>query len=122
MTIFLVITDFHAFSPAFLAQICGVLYFYRPQRSWGKVIFSEACVKNSVYREGGHAWQGVVHGRGACMAGGACMVGACMAGGHVWQGACIAGGVHGRGMYVARGVGVAGGACVAGGIHGRGHA
>ena len=24
------------------------LYFYRPQRSWGKVIFSEACVKNSV--------------------------------------------------------------------------
>ena len=25
-------------------------YFYRPQRSWGKVIFSEACVKNSVHR------------------------------------------------------------------------
>ena len=25
---------------------------YRPQRSWGKVIFSEACVKNSVHREG----------------------------------------------------------------------
>ena len=24
--------------------------FYRPQRSWGKVIFSEACVKNSVHR------------------------------------------------------------------------
>ena len=23
---------------------------YRPQRSWGKVIFSEACVKNSVHR------------------------------------------------------------------------
>ena len=23
--------------------------FYRPQRSWGKVIFSEACVKNSVH-------------------------------------------------------------------------
>ena len=25
---------------------------YRPQRSWGKVIFSEACVKNSVHRVG----------------------------------------------------------------------
>ena len=23
---------------------------YRPQRSWGKVIFSEECVKNSVHR------------------------------------------------------------------------
>ena len=31
-------------------------YIYRPQRSWGKVIFSEACVKNSVHRgEGGCA-------------------------------------------------------------------
>ena len=28
-------------------------HFYRPQRSWGKVIFSEACVKNSVHREEG---------------------------------------------------------------------
>ena len=26
--------------------------FYRPQRSWGKAIFSEACVKNSVHRAG----------------------------------------------------------------------
>ena len=26
-------------------------YFYRPQRSWGKVIFSVVCVKNSV-----HGW------------------------------------------------------------------
>ena len=25
---------------------------YRPQQSWGKVIFSEACVKNSVHRGG----------------------------------------------------------------------
>ena len=36
---------------------------YRPQRSWGKVIFSEACVKNSVHRgrpqahtQGGGCW------------------------------------------------------------------
>ena len=28
-------------------------YFYRPQRSWGKVIFSEACVNNSVHGGGG---------------------------------------------------------------------
>ena len=27
-------------------------YFYRPQRSWAKVIFSQACVKNSVHRGG----------------------------------------------------------------------
>ena len=26
--------------------------YYRPQRSWDKVIFSEACVKNSVHRGG----------------------------------------------------------------------
>ena len=24
--------------------------YYRPQRSWGKIIFSEACVRNSVHR------------------------------------------------------------------------
>ena len=28
--------------------------YYRPQRSWAKVIFSEACVKNSVH--GGGVW------------------------------------------------------------------
>ena len=28
------------------------LFNYRPQRSWAKVIFSEACVKNSVHRGG----------------------------------------------------------------------
>ena len=33
----------------------SIPYFYRPQRSWGKVIFSEACVKNSV-----HMGRGVV--------------------------------------------------------------
>ena len=31
----------------------GNNYHYRPQRSWGKVIFSEACVKNSVHKGGG---------------------------------------------------------------------
>ena len=33
------------FQKCFLYYLC----FYRPQRSWGKVIFSEACVKNSVH-------------------------------------------------------------------------
>ena len=121
MTIFLVITDFNAFSPAFLAHICGVLYFYRPQRSWGKVIFSEACVKISVYRgearvAGGRAWQGSVHGRGACM------VGACMAGGHAWQGACVAGSVHCRGHAWQGDVCTKRGMCGGGGgMCGRGH-
>ena len=77
--------------------------FYRPQRSWGKVIFSEECVKNSVHRGG-------MHGGGMCVAGEACVVGGMHGrGGHVWQGACVAeGGMHGRG-------GVHGG-----GVHGRG--
>ena len=29
------------------------VHFYRPQRSWAKVIFSQACVKNSVHGGGG---------------------------------------------------------------------
>ena len=40
-----------AFSNLFWALQDSV-FNYRPQRSWGKVIFSEACVKNSVHREG----------------------------------------------------------------------
>ena len=76
-------------------------YYYHPQRSWGKVIFSEACVKNSVHR-----WE--THGRGrtwqgTCMAGGACMVG-----GLVWWVACVVGDVHGKGH------------AWQGGMHGRG--
>ena len=94
----------------------------------GKVIFSEACVKNSVYRAGVHArvglgpggggdgWQddacpGGMHARGsvhACLGGihgwRACMAGwqrgACMGkGGHAWQ----KGGMHGEGACVVRG-------------------
>ena len=70
--------------------------FYHPQRNWGKVIFSEACVKNSVQRGGG-CDRGGVHGRGACVAGGCALQG-----GHPWQGAsmavgaCMAGGHCGR--------------------------
>ena len=77
---------------------------------WGKVIFSEACVKNSVHS-------------GACMAGGVCVAGgACMAGGHAWwrdmcgNGACMVGVMHGRGACMA------GGHAWWGGMHGGGHA
>ena len=76
--------------------------FYRPQRGWGKVIFSEACVNNSVHRggvhgctrgacmvaPGGHMWfylggmRGFIWGACMVLCGGACMVlfsrGACM--------------------------------------------
>ena len=30
-------------------ELISNFYIYRPQRSWGKVIFSKACVKNSVH-------------------------------------------------------------------------
>ena len=54
------------------------------KRSCGKVMFSQACVKNSV------------GGGGACMAGGVC------GRGNVWW-ACVAGGMHGMGACVAGG-------------------
>ena len=82
--------------------------FYRPQRSWGKVIFSEECLKNSVHRGGG------MHGRGVCMAGVACMAGgACVVGGMCCrEGVCVAGGCAWWG-------GMGGGGCVwQGGMHG----
>ena len=66
-----------------------VLFYCRPQRSWGKVIVSEACVKNSVHGGGGgRAWQG------------ACVAGVCVAGGHAWERkaymvwGCTWGGMH----------------------------
>ena len=91
-------------------------HFNRPQRSCGKVMFSQASVilfkgggrpcvaggmcdgvgsacwglRAGVCVLGGYAWQG----RGACMAG----EGACMALRHVWRGACMA-----RGACVAGG-------------------
>ena len=48
-----------AFFDFFASESCYFLVnilvnHYRRQRSWGKVIFSEACVNNSVHR-GGHA-------------------------------------------------------------------
>ena len=56
--------------------------------SWGKVMFSQACVKNSVHKwgasvAGGCAWS--MHGRGYAWWG------------HVWQWGGGSGGMHGRG-------------------------
>ena len=46
-------------------------FYYRLQRSWGKVIFSEEfCPRGGACMVGRHVWQGGVHCRGACVAGG----------------------------------------------------
>ena len=94
-------------------NLCTI--FYLPQRSWGKVIFSEVRVKDSVHR--GVCMVMAMHGRGACVVGGAWqgdMHGRrVMHGGHVWQGAWMAGGMHGGGMHGR-------GSMHGGGMHGRG--
>ena len=59
--------------------------FYRPQRSWGKAIFSEACVKNSVHR-GGSCVLADRGGMCACWEGGVC---------GCWGACVVAGGMHG---------------------------
>ena len=64
--------------------------FYRPQRSWGKVIFSEVCVKNSVHKGGGMCGRGGMHGGGMHGRGHVWW-------GHAWQGAYMVGGMCGRG-------------------------
>ena len=111
--------------------------YYRPQRSWGKVIFSQASVFLST-REGGMrgwlggdtcecggcVWWGDMHGwvGGHAWPGGGHALQGCVCGtGHVWQGEGMHGrGVHGRGVH-GRGACMVG-ACVAGGMHDRGHA
>ena len=81
---------------------------YHPQRSWGKVIFSEACVHILPTGQdmhgyfGGHVW--LLPGR-ACMValGGmcGCSWGACVVkGGMHGKGACmVKGGMHGKGGH-----------------------
>ena len=58
--------------------------YYRPQKKFAKVMFSQV----SVCPQGWHVWWGVWHG--VCMMGGMLARGACM------PGACVAGGMHGR--------------------------
>ena len=82
------------------SKCLGQSICYRPQRSCGKVMFSQMCVKNYVHR-GVCAWGGGVHGgEGGC----------------VWQGGMHGrrGGVHGRRGMCGRRV------CVTGGVHGGG--
>ena len=94
-----------------------IFYFYRPQTKFAKC--GRGCGRGACVA-GGCAWQGGMHGRGACTVGavcgrgacvvlGVCMVGeggmygweACMEGGGVWQracvvlGVCMVGGMHG---------------------------
>ena len=79
-------------------NLCGNLnrsYIYRPQRSCGKVMFSQVFV--ILFTGGGWGWAFMAEG--VCVAGG--MHGnreACMAGGHAWQG-----GRHGRVVCMVRG-------------------
>ena len=49
------ITTYFTFSLLYLLFFC--IYIYRPQQGLGKVIFSVACVKNSVHK-GGSTWAG----------------------------------------------------------------
>ena len=73
------------------SHIMSAFNFYRPQRSWGKAIFSQASVILSTGGGGGgglgrawprrHAWLGGVHGLGA-----ACVAGGAWQGGHAWWG------------------------------------
>ena len=81
-----------------------MFFYYRLQGSCGKVIFSQAYVKNSVQcrgREwwGQHAWWEDVW-QGACLTGGMHGRGACVAGGHTWQGGMHGRGMHGEGQHV----------------------
>ena len=60
-------------------------------------MFSEECVKNSVYGGGGVCMAGGIRGGGMCMVGGMHGRGVWMVGGYGWCGACMVWGMHGRG-------------------------
>ena len=72
---------------------------------------------------GGCEWQGGMHNRGACMAGGVhgggLHGGGLHGGGAAWQEMCMAGGVYMTGGCARWGACVVG-ACIAGSMHGRG--
>ena len=85
--------------------------FYRSQRSCGEVMFSQACVKNSVHRGG--TWQGGMHDRGGAWQG------ASVAGGHAWQRDMHGGGHAWQVGHAWQGGDVHGrGACMVGGVYG----
>ena len=60
-------------------------HYYRPHTNLRKgIVFRSMCQEFCL--QGGHVWQGGMHGQGACVTG--------VGGGHAWQGwgACMAGG------------------------------
>ena len=109
-----------------IEAVCHDYSYYRPQRSCGKVIFSQApvilstgetCVAGGHMCGRGRAWQG-----GCAWQGGMCgRVGMCGRG-HVWQGVHGRRGMCGRGHAWQGGGCALWGTCMAGDMHGRGHA
>ena len=80
---------------------------------WGKVIFSEACVKNSV--QGGCAIPACIAGGiPACLAAGGCTIPACLAAGGSAPGGCLVWGVPGLRGCLVRGGAWSGGVCLRG--------
>ena len=79
------ITWFYTVTRQHLFIVVHILHFYRPQRSCSKVMFSQACVKNSVHRgvsdpacTTGHMTRGVgglCLGRGSLSRGGGSLSG-----------------------------------------------
>ena len=58
----LLLKAFGFLDSCFHTKLCFGIHCYRPQRTWAKVIFSQACVKNSVHRGGGGGlvWGGIL--------------------------------------------------------------
>ena len=81
----LVVNNYAANSDETLKESANI---YCPQRSWGKVMFSQVCVilftGGVCMVAGGHAW--LLGGMRGCWWGHAWQRGACMEkGGHAWQ-------------------------------------
>ena len=100
-------TTLYAFVLQKVFNVKGQKSYYPLQRSWGKVMFSQACVILFTGGGGGHVWlPGDMHGcRGHAWLGGhawllggvRCCQGACVvAGGHAWllEGVCVVAGGH----------------------------
>ena len=106
--------------PVTYLDIYGITRYYRPQRSWGKVIFSQACV--ILFTGGLGAWSGGGGGVGECMVWVVHSPGGRVPGPGGWVGAWSGGvpglGVHGPGGVPGLGVPGLGGACCRGGAGG----